>query len=117
MTAPPTMRFKRGDTGILQYQLLTYDLDGKRLTPVDLTNQTVKFNMQPLEIGEFPSVEGGDCEILDEELAIVGYAWGAGETDVIGFYGISWSVTDDDTGEVVTYPQEGPQRLFITPEI
>lgn len=104
------MRIKKGDTVSLRVTLEWEDG-----TAIDLSSAaSVNFVMK-LWRETTPDVDSA-CVIVDASNGIVEYQWSAGETDVVGLYGIEFVITySDDT--IYTVPSNGEMWLYIMSDL
>lgn len=100
------MRIKKGDTVPLRVTLEWEDG-----TAIDLSSATsVNFVMKLWR--ETTSDVDAVCVVIDASNGIVEYQWVAGETDVVGLYGIEFVITYSD-GTIYTVPSNGELWLYI----
>jgi hypothetical protein len=105
------MRFKKGDTVPLSYQIMDWNIDTQGNVDHDLTGQTVLFTM--VKDGETtPTIYDQPCSIVDAGTGVVEYWWGAGESDESGMYRMMFKVVTAG-GNIATYPEYATQWLWI----
>jgi hypothetical protein len=111
-----TIRYKKGDTAALQYQITTFDgIGSQRNVPVDLTGKTVKFHMVH---DEYPTIGliNKSCEIVDPNVGIVLYQFATYDLVIPGMYRTCFKVYDDITNEITTFPEYEQQWIYIMEE-
>jgi len=99
---------KHGDTSpALEAQLM----DGTQ--PVDLTNATAVFKMQPVSTGT--AVEGL-CSITDPDNGELAYSWTSGDTDATGLYEAEFRLDYDSPTSLEEFDGDEtfPPESFLT---
>jgi len=105
------MRYVKGDTVPLSYQIMDWNGGTQGNVEHDLTGQTVTFTL--IKDGEYiPAIADQPCSIVSATDGVVEYWWGLGETDDPGMYRAIFKVTTEG-GNVASYPEYASQWLFI----